>query len=220
MYGVIFDCDGVLVDSERWSCGAWLPVLKKRGIDAELADIEAFLGQSDGAVLAHYARETGQALSEALIAEKEALYFELARNTLQTFPGLIDLLDRLMQSRVPLAVASSGRPHKIRFSLQQVGLSERLTTVCSASEVTRGKPAPDLFLYAAQRLGIAAPHCIVIEDSQAGIQAARAAGMYAIGFCSSLPAQRLREAGAHRVFSDYTELFPLLEEAAETFLRK
>lgn len=218
MYGVIFDCDGVLVDSEPWSCGAWLPVLKKRGINAELADIEAFLGQSDGAVLAHYARATGRALPDALIAEKEEAYFDLARGALQTFPGLIELLDALAQSGVPVAVASSGRPHKIRFSLEQVGLYERFATVCSASEVALGKPAPDLFIYAATRLGIAEERCIVIEDSQAGIQAARAAGMYAIGFCSSLPSERLLEAGAHRTFSRYDQLLSLLEEAAETFL--
>lgn len=220
MYGVLFDCDGVLVDSERWSCGAWLPVLKKRGIDAELADIEAFLGQSDATVLAHYARLTGQTLPDALIDEKEEVYFDLARGRLQTFSGLIDLLDALAHDRVPMAVASSGRPRKIGFSLEQVGLRERFAAVCSASEVAHGKPAPDLFLYAARRLYVPAARCIVIEDSIAGLQAALAAGMHAIGFCSSLPPKHLLDAGAHGVFSHYEELLPQLERAAATFLRK
>jgi HAD superfamily hydrolase (TIGR01509 family) len=219
MYGILFDCDGVLVDSERWSCGAWIPVLKTRGIRAELADIEVFLGQSDAAVLAHYARQTGQELPDELIAEKEATYFELARGTLQTFPGLFEVLDRLDGHGIPVAVASSGRPHKIRFSLQQVGLSERFAAICSASEVSRGKPAPDLFIYAAKQLDISPDRCLVIEDSSAGIQAARAAGMIALGYSSSLPRERLLQAGAQRVFDDYAALPHLLTELTEGFLQ-
>ena len=76
MSGILFDCDGVLVDSEQWSCGAWVPVLKKHGIDVELADIQVFLGRSDASVLAHYARQTGRSLSDDLIGEKESVYFD------------------------------------------------------------------------------------------------------------------------------------------------
>ena len=200
MKGILFDCDGVLVDSERWSCGAWIPVLKRCGIEVELADIKAFLGRSDAAVLAHYARQTGRPFSNDLIAEKESVYFDLARGTLKTFPGLVSLLNQLSKQNVPMAVASSGRPHKIRFSLGQVGLLDRFDIICSASEVKRGKPAPDLFLYAAEKLSFPPHDCIVIEDLQAGIQAAKAADMYAIGFCSSLSQKQLIAAGAKQVF--------------------
>ena len=95
MYGIIFDCDGVLVDSEKWSCGAWLPVLQRQGIDADLADIEAFLGQSDSAVLKHFSHKTGRTLPSELIAEKERQYYELAQGRLQSFAGLEDALTAL-----------------------------------------------------------------------------------------------------------------------------
>ena len=218
MKGILFDCDGVLVDSERWSCGAWISVLKRCGIEVDLADIEAFLGRSDAAVLAHYARQTGRPLSNDLIAEKESAYFDLARGTLKTFPGLVSLLNQLSNQNVPMAVASSGRPHKIRFSLGQVGLLDHFDIICSTSEVKRGKPAPDLFLHAAEKLSVPPHECIVIEDSQAGIQAAKAAGMCAIGFCSSLSQEQLIAAGAEQVFSHYGALASALERKSHIFL--
>lgn len=217
MFGILFDCDGVLVDSERWSCGAWVPVLKQHHINVNLTDIQAFLGRSDAAVLAHYAQQTGRPLSEDLIEEKESAYFEQARGRLESFPGLANLLDQLAEQNAPMAVASSGRPHKIRFSLEQVGLLERFNLICSASEVTRGKPAPDLFIYAAQKLSVPPHDCIVIEDSTAGIQAAAAAGMSAIGFCSSLRGEQLLAAGAEHVFSHYDELPALLKKRGIVF---
>jgi HAD superfamily hydrolase (TIGR01509 family) len=218
MYGILFDCDGVLVDSEKWSCGAWLPVLAKRGIEAQLSDIEAFIGQSDNAVLDHFSQLTGLALSQDLVAEKEAEYFAQARGRLQTFAGIENALRKLAQAGIALAVASSGRPHKIRFSLEQVDLIDYFPILCSAVEVRRGKPAPDLFLLAAERLSIAPEKCIVVEDSIFGIQAARTAGMHALGFSSSHQAATLLKAGAHCVFSHYDQLLGALEKKTSTFL--
>ena len=189
-------------------------MLKKHGIDVELADIGVFLGRSDASVLAHYARQTGRSLSDDLIGEK----FDLARGALETFPGLLDLLDRLAEQNVPMAVASSVRPHKIRFSLKQVGLLDRFDILCSASELELDKPAPDLFIYAAQKLSNAPHECIVIEDSTAGIRAAKAAGICAIGFCSSLSREQLIAAGAEQVFSHYAALAPVLKKESDIFL--
>ncbi len=218
MYGILFDCDGVLVDSENLSCGAWLPVLAKRGIHSQLADIEAFIGQSDSAVLKHFSQLTGLALSHDLVAEKENEYFAQARGLLQTFAGIETALQTLAHSAVPLAVASSGRPHKIRFSLEQVDLLHYFPTLCSAVEVQRGKPAPDLFLLAAERVHLPPDRCIVVEDSIFGIQAARAAGMHALGFSSSHSAATLLEAGAHCVFSHYDQFLAVLAKKTSTFL--
>lgn len=211
--GVIFDCDGVLVDSEKFSCGAWLPVLRRRGIEVELSDIEAFIGQSDQAVLEHY-RAQGAEFSPDILAECEQAYFDLARGRLQSFAGLREALDELRGRQVPMAVASSGGPAKIRFSLVEVGLLEFFPILCSAAEVARGKPAPDLFLLAARRLGLAPESCAVVEDAVPGLQAARAAGMRAIGFPSSHPEAVLWEAGAQVVLGSYEEL---LDQADDFF---
>ena len=214
MYGVIFDCDGVLVDSEKWSCGAWLPVLHERGIQATLADIEVFIGRSDRAVLDHYRQLSGVPLDpQVLLPEKEQQYFDLARGRLQTFTGLAPTLQNLQERQVPMAVASSGSPAKIRFSLEQTGLLDFFPHLCSAVEVSRGKPAPDLFLLAAERLGLAPERCAVIEDSVPGIEAANAAGMLSIGFVSSHPQQILQQAGADRLLSHYGDLPAQLAEA-------
>lgn len=208
--GLIFDCDGVLVDSEKFSCGAWLPVLRRRGLKAELGDIEAFIGQADQAVLEHY-RGLGAEFPPDILAEREQAYFDLAQGRLQSFAGLREVLEELRRRHLPIAVASSGGPAKIRFSLGEVGLLEFFPLRCSAAEVQRGKPAPDLFLLAARRLGLAPEVCAVVEDAVPGLQAARAAGMKAIGFPSSHPEAVLWEAGAQAVLGSYADLLAQLD---------
>jgi len=205
MKAIIFDCDGVLVDSEKLSCSAWLPVLSRLGIQARLTDIEAFIGKSDQAVIDHFNDTTGVDLPPGIVEEREREYFALARAQLRTFPHLRDVLTRLRKREIPLAVASSGRHEKIRFSLERVELDGFFDVICSATEVERGKPEPDLFLLAANRLQVDPRSCAVVEDSVFGIRAARSAGMRALGFTSSFPASVLLEAGAHRVFSSYRE---------------
>jgi HAD superfamily hydrolase (TIGR01509 family) len=208
---LIWDCDGVLVDSEKHSCSAWLPVLRRRGIDVELDYIETFIGRSDGAVLADLAQRTGRILDEAdILEEREREYFRQAEGATESFPGLCPLLTRLRQDGVPMAVASSGRLSKIRFSLSQAGMDSCFDILCSATEVTEGKPAPDLFLLAAHRLGVDPADCAVIEDSVPGLQGAVAAGMRPLGFTSSHPAAMLREAGAQSTFDDYSQLPDIL----------
>lgn len=208
--GLIFDCDGVLVDSEKLSCGAWLPVLRAHGVAVELPDIEAFIGKSDRAVVEFFEGQ-GAVLPAGILAEREQAYFELARGRLQTFAGLREVLEELRRRRLPVAVASSGAPAKIAFSLSEVGLLEFFPIRCSAVEVQRGKPAPDLFLLAASRLGLDPTGCAVVEDAVPGLQAARAAGMKAIGFPSSHAEPVLRQAGAQVVIGSYAELLAQLD---------
>lgn len=208
---MIFDCDGVLVDSEKWSCSAWLPVLARRGIRAELSEIEAFIGKSDQAVIDHFQEKNGIEFSAEIIAERQQEYFELARGRLESFSGLKDLLDELQCRNVPVAVASSGKHEKVRFSLAQVELDGFFQIICSSTEVERGKPAPDLFLLTADRLGVEPGDCAVVEDSVFGIRAALDARMLALGFASSHPPPILRQAGADHVFTSYPELLSLLD---------
>ncbi|MBN1611642.1 MAG: HAD family phosphatase [Polyangiaceae bacterium] len=210
MLGVIFDCDGVLVDSERLSLASWLPVLARHGIPATIEQIEPFIGASDRAVLEHFGHLGGTPLGEDLLEQRQAEYFRMARGNLRTFPGVVSVLERLHARRVPMAVASSGQPEKIRFNLEQVELTEFFPVVVSSIEVERGKPAPDLFLLAARRLGLDPERCAVVEDSVLGVRAARSAGMLTLGYTSSYPATVLRQAAAHHVFVDYANLLPLL----------
>lgn len=207
---LIWDCDGVLVDSEKHSCGAWLPVLRRRGIEVDLAYIETFIGRSDADLLAELHEQHGLTVDDAIRVERQEEYFRQATGATEAFPGLADLLARLRAAGVPMAVASSGQLSKIRFSLGQAGLDGIFDILCSATEVERGKPAPDLFLLAAERLGVSPADCAVIEDSVPGLQGAAAAGMRPIGFTSSHPEPLLREAGADDVFDDYAQLPALL----------
>ncbi|MBT5057882.1 MAG: HAD family phosphatase [Gemmatimonadetes bacterium] len=210
---VIWDCDGVLVDSEKLSCSAWLPVLRRRGIEVELADIEVFIGRSDPAVLEHY-RHQGHPLTDDILLEREQEYYAAAEDTLGSFDGLQQVLADLHAAQTPIAVASSGGPERIRFSIEKVGIAHYFEVICSAAEVANGKPAPDLFLLAAQRLGIPPADCLVIEDSVPGVEAAVAAGMRPIGFTSSHAAQVLESAGAHTTFSAYAELPQILKSVS------
>ena len=148
-------------------------------------------------------------LGDELLAERLAEYFRAARGNLRAFPGVVAVLERLRASGFPMAVASSGRPQKIRFNLEQARLTEFFEVVVSSVEVERGKPAPDLFLLAARRLGLEPEQCAVVEDSVFGVQAARSARMLTFGYTSSYPATVLREAGAHYVFDDYAGFLPL-----------
>ncbi len=206
---VIWDCDGVLVDSEKISCSAWLPVLRRRGIDVELADIEVFIGRSDMAVLDHY-RQSGHNLPDDILLEREQEYYTAAAESLGSFDTLADVLADLQGARVPIAVASSGGPDRIRFSIEKVGIAHYFDVICSAAEVAAGKPAPDLFLLAAKRLGVKPADCLVIEDSVPGIEGAVAAGMRPLGFTSSHAAQVLERAGAETIFNDYEQLRQML----------
>src|SRR5215472_1990194 len=203
---VIFDCDGVLVDSEPIINQAHANVLTACGYPITERDlVERFCGISDAEMLGHIEREWGRALP-ASYAERVGLMIEAGfRQSLAAIAGIDEVLDLLAP---PVCVASSSSPEQIRHKLQLTGLLPRFgENLFSAAMVARGKPAPDLFLYAAQRRARAPQRCLVVEDSPAGIDAAVAAGMTSIGFCggSHCGAEhgaRLQARGAALVIAD------------------
>jgi HAD superfamily hydrolase (TIGR01509 family) len=196
---IVFDCDGVLVDSEETSCGATADLLARLGFPMSDEELKArFLGKSIDAVYAHYLATTGRPLPTTFADDKESLYIERARGTLRAMPGALEVVSAFHR-RLPIAVATSGGRRKVEFSLRETGLGRYFEVVVASVDVARGKPFPDLFLRAAQRLEVAPATCAVIEDSRPGIEAALAAGMYAIGLSNSLPEGTLVEAGAHVV---------------------
>ncbi|ETX29789.1 HAD family hydrolase [Roseivivax isoporae] len=178
---VIFDCDGVLVDSETISVGVFLELLREAGCDmSESEGYRTLLGRSVASISETLAREHGLRLSSEHLAEARARIFARFRTELAPIPGVGAAIRALPD---PVCVASSSQPDRIALALGLTGLAPLFgTRLFSASMVTRGKPAPDLFLFAAETMGADPAHCVVIEDSPAGITAAKAAGMRVIGF--------------------------------------
>ena len=207
---VIFDCDGVLVDSEPIINRAHAEVLTACGYPiTEKALVERFCGMSDREMLEIIEREWGRALP-ASYAERVGSMIEAGfRQSLAPIEGVPEIPDSLT---LPVCVASRSSLEQIRQKLAITGLLGRFGEhLFSAAMVARGKPAPDLFLYAAQDLMTAPDRCLVIEDSPAGIDAALAAGMTAIGFsggshCGPEHGVRLQRHGAALVMDDMHEL--------------
>ena len=206
---VIFDCDGVLVDSERLAVRIDVQVLAKLGwVVTEAEVIERFVGRSDKSIKADIEAQLGRPLPDDWEHEFESLYRAAFAAELTPVPGVVDALDRIT---LPTCVASSGSHDKMRYTLGLTGLYERFAgRIFSVHEVARGKPAPDLFLYAAARMGVDPSACAVVEDSRYGIAAARAAGMRAFGFAGGLTPRAWLEAPGTVVFTDMRELPQLL----------
>jgi HAD superfamily hydrolase (TIGR01509 family) len=179
---VIFDCDGVLVDSEPLSNRALSEALRAIGIDLDVAETTAtFKGRSWKSCLQIVEGMLGHPPPAGLTADYEARRDAAFREALQPVPGIEAALDAL--DGTPVCVASSGDHDKMRFTLGLTGLLGRFDgRIFSATEVEHGKPAPDLFLHAAESLGYAPADCVVVEDSELGVAAARAAGMRVLGY--------------------------------------
>jgi HAD superfamily hydrolase (TIGR01509 family) len=211
---VVFDCDGVLVDSEPIAMRVLLETLAAAGLDLdEAAGYERLLGRSLAGVREILAEDFGIVLDDAALATMRRRLYAAFRAELRPIPGIAETLDRLA---LPYCVASSSQPERIEVSLRATGLWPRFAgRVFSATMVARGKPAPDLFLHAARTMGFAPGDCLVVEDSPAGIEAAQAGGMRVIGFLGGTHARRPahRAAVAARapdgIIEDITDLVAL-----------
>ncbi|KOX25449.1 HAD family phosphatase [Streptomyces ardesiacus] len=179
---VIFDLDGTLVDSEPNYYEAGRRTLAEYGVpDFTWADHEAYVGISTQETVADWKRRYGlRATVEELLAVKNRHYLGLARTSARAYPEMRKFVELLAGEGVPMAVASGSSPEAIGTVLARTGLDARLRTVVSADEVARGKPAPDVFLEAARRLGAEPARCVVLEDAAPGAAAAHAAGMRCI----------------------------------------
>jgi HAD superfamily hydrolase (TIGR01509 family) len=205
---VIFDCDGVLVDSEHISNHVLAGLLTDTGLPTTFEDcMHDYRGRAMPSVLALAEQRLGRPLpadlSDRYYAEVKAVFVR----ELQPVPGVVGALDRIA---LPSCVASSGPHHKMAVTLRRTGLWERFEgRIFSASEVEHGKPAPDLFLHAARRMGFDPAVTAVVEDSVPGIEAARAAGMRALAFARHTDAELLAAAGGEP-FHEMAELPELL----------
>jgi HAD superfamily hydrolase (TIGR01509 family) len=214
---VIFDCDGVLVDSEVISCRAHAETLTRHGypITADQV-IERFLGVSDREARMAVEAELGRSLPVDFEAQMKQAALRRYPEDLTTIPYVAAAIAAIA---LPKCVASSGTPEKIHHGLSCAGLYDQFApNIFSAVQVKRGKPAPDLFLFAAAQMQAAPERCVVIEDSVAGITGARAAGMAVLGFhggshCRPGYADTLRAAGAIVTFDDMRQLPGLIASA-------
>ena len=202
---VIFDCDGVLVDSEAISNRVLAGLLTEIGIPmTPEQSIETFMGRSWKTVSA-YAAERGGMPDGFRRRYLDAMFAAFAED-LRPVPGIVAALDAIT---LPNCVASSASVEKMRFTLGHTGLWDRFEgRIFSATEVEHGKPAPDLFLHAAATMGWEPADCAVVEDSPAGVEAALRAGMTVFGYAGTTPPERLDGA---RVFTDMAELPGLLQ---------
>jgi len=203
---VIFDCDGVLVDSERITAGVWAEMLGELGLDVSVWDVfDQLVGKSMEQCLGVVADRWHGVVPDSFVAEYRRRSVAALLAQVTPVPGIETVIDAL---EVPFCVASNGTHDKMRTTLGICGLLDRFAgRIFSVSDVARGKPAPDLFLYAASRCDVEPARCAVIEDTPTGVTAGVAAGMRVFGFCALTPRSRLTEAGAAVTF-ERMELLP------------
>jgi HAD superfamily hydrolase (TIGR01509 family) len=193
---VIFDCDGVLVDSERVSVGVVQRVLADVGWSLTREEIiERFVGGSKEHFDRQVAERLGRELEDGWDARYSPWYQAAFDEELCAVPGIERAIDEL---RIPSCVASNSAHHQIRSRLSHVGMLHRFDgRIFSAEDVARGKPAPDVYLLAAATMGVSPDRCVVVEDSTYGVRAARAAGMRVLGYAGGVtPSERLEKEGA------------------------
>jgi len=209
---VIFDCDGVLVDSERLAVRIDVRVLGELGwIMTEQEVVERFMGRTHEYMVSEIEAFLGRPLAPDWEDPFHQLYRDAFAAELQPVEGVVDALDRIT---LPTCVASSGTHEKIRFTLGLTNLYDRFSgRIFSASEVARGKPAPDLFLHAAKHMGVDPAACAVVEDSRYGVEAARAAGMLALGYAGGLIGAEHLQGPRTIVFTEMRDLPSLLAAA-------
>jgi HAD superfamily hydrolase (TIGR01509 family) len=206
---VIFDCDGVLVDSEVITSRVFAKMLNDLGIAVTVEQtFEKFVGRSMAQCLEMIAGLLGREVPEDFARQYQLRITAALNSELKAVPGIAAALEAI---QTPYCVASNGSPEKMQTTLGVTGLlpkfKDKMFSVC---EVARGKPFPDIFLYAASRFGVAPSACVVIEDTPTGVEAGVAAGMTVWGYSAHMPARRLIDAGAHRTFDRMSALPDLI----------
>lgn len=210
---VIFDCDGVLVDSEKISNGVLAQMLSEEGLPTTLAQArQDYQGLLLGEIVENAQAKLGRPLPDGWVAHYERERSEVFRRELRAVSGAREAVTRVAAAGLLVCVASQGKLEKTRLSLDLTGLRELFEdrALFSAHSVARGKPHPDLFLHAANVMGVDPSGCVVIEDTPSGVSAAVSAGMRVLGYAADSDECALRQAGAE-TFHSLHQLPQLLE---------
>jgi HAD superfamily hydrolase (TIGR01509 family) len=215
---IIFDCDGVLVDSEPLSMHADVMLLNQFGIDLTVKEAaHRFIGKTFEAMLDEISAEYAVAFPSGLSASKDQMLEALFRRDLNVVDGVPALLDDLRARGLTFSVASNSPRARVALALELTGIAHHFDAITTFEEVARGKPAPDVFLRAVEKTSLPAPSCRVVEDSSTGVMAAVAAGLMTFGFTGTHHApgphaETLMGLGAHKVTSSMQSLLALLAE--------
>lgn len=209
---VVFDLDGVLIDSEAPSARELHALLRDEGVNCTLEDLRVLYGRPLPALKAFLLEHLGdearaQDLRQAYNARAREL---IERGEFRAFPGVLELLSLLQRYRLPVALATSSVRSSALLKLKHAGLSRYFELIVTGDEVQNGKPAPDIFLRAAERLGAEPSLCLLVEDSHAGVTAGIAAKMTVWAVCTTHSEQELDSADT--VFPDICALQAVLQE--------
>jgi beta-phosphoglucomutase len=211
--GVIFDMDGVLVDSAAAHHQSWQVLAARGGIDVSAECFQQAFGRpSRDIIRIIWGESIGEQQVGRLDAEKEAIYRELITGRVPLMPGCHAALESLHAAGLALAVATSGPPENLDLVLREGGMAGYFAATVHGFDIRHGKPAPDCFLLAARRIGLPTECCVVVEDAAVGVQAAVAAGMRVVALCGTRSPEPLLEAGAACTARNLDEIRPALIE--------
>lgn len=201
----LFDMDGVLVDNHRFHAESWQQFATCYGRSITPEQYAQYINGRVAADSLPYVMQRTLLAEEihTLTEEKEAIYRELYAPTLAPTPGLISFLTELKQQGVPMAVGTSAPVSNIAFTLDGTGIREFFSAVVDASMISRGKPDPEIYLTAAQRLGVSPDRCVVFEDAFSGIEAGLRAGMRVVALATTHTREELAHTGAHLIIDDF-----------------
>ncbi len=200
----LFDLDGVLVDSSQFHYEGWVRLGEEVGFVMTPEFFRQTFGQRNDTIIKQLVPHATEEQIAQWSERKEALYREAARGRLKPLPGAVELIQGLKAAGVRCALASSTPRVNIAFAIEQLGLSDVFDAFVGAEDVTRGKPDPEVFLTAAQRVGVPPQNCVVFEDAVAGVIAAKRAGMKCIAVTTTNPRDAL--AGADWIVDSLKEV--------------
>ncbi len=189
--GVIFDMDGVLVDSYKPHLRSWCLLAEEAGFTVTEEQFAATFGKTSREIIRGTFGVTEPSEVRRLDDRKESLYRDLIRGAVPAMPGAMSLVKRLHEAGIPIAVGSSAPPENVELVCEQLGLNPFLSGKVTGRDVQRGKPDPQVFEIAAYQIGVSPAACVVVEDAPVGIEAARRAGMRVIGLVGTHPAKAL-----------------------------
>jgi beta-phosphoglucomutase family hydrolase len=192
---VIWDMDGVIADTAPYHLKAWQGVFRKRGVNFTEEDFRRNFGQRNDTIIRNtLGEDISQSEIDVIASDKERNFRHRVRQNIKPLPGAIKLITSLKEHGFSVALASSAPMENIQLVIRGLGIESSFQAIVSGKEVTEGKPSPQVFLLAAERLGVEPKDCIVIEDAVAGVTAAKRAGMYCLAVTGTHPRHSLTEA--------------------------